>query len=87
MRPCEWLAGVLGDDRRVPPEREHLTRLDLDVARLPLETAGDLVEQDLGVRQGDPLPLVPPRTISAPIPIAVPMHIVCTSGLMNCIVS
>src|SRR5207237_1435980 len=44
----ERLAGVLGDDLlERPPEREHLTRLDLDVARLSLETAGDLVEQDL----------------------------------------
>ncbi len=84
----ERLASVLGDHLLQPPaEREHLTRLDLDVARLALETAGDLVEQDLGVRKRDSLPLVPPRTINAAIPIAMPTHIVCTSGRTNCIVS
>ena len=33
------------------------------------------------------LPLAPPASSSAPIDIAMPTQIVCTSGLMNCIVS
>ena len=33
------------------------------------------------------LPFVPPARITAPIDIAIPTQIVCTSGLMNCIVS
>ena len=32
-------------------------------------------------------PVVPPVRISAPIDIAIPTQVVCTSGLMNCIVS
>jgi hypothetical protein len=33
------------------------------------------------------LPFAPPVISSAPIDIATPKQIVCTSGLMNCIVS
>jgi hypothetical protein len=33
------------------------------------------------------LPSAPPASSSAPIDIAIPTQIVCTSGLMNCIVS
>jgi hypothetical protein len=33
------------------------------------------------------LPCAPPASSSAPIDIAIPTQIVCTSGLMNCIVS
>ena len=33
------------------------------------------------------LPAAPPASSSAPIDIAMPTQIVCTSGLMNCIVS
>ena len=33
------------------------------------------------------LPGAPPASSSAPIDIAIPTQIVCTSGLMNCIVS
>ena len=33
------------------------------------------------------LPFAPPASSSAPIDIAIPTQIVCTSGLMNCIVS
>ena len=33
------------------------------------------------------LPWVPPARSSAPMDIAMPTQIVCTSGLMNCIVS
>ena len=33
------------------------------------------------------LPCAPPASSSAPIDIAMPTQIVCTSGLMNCIVS
>ena len=33
------------------------------------------------------LPLAPPVSSSEPIDIAIPTQIVCTSGLMNCIVS
>ena len=33
------------------------------------------------------LPFAPPASSSAPIDIAMPTQIVCTSGLMNCIVS
>ena len=33
------------------------------------------------------LPLAPPVSSSEPMHIATPTQIVCTSGLMNCIVS
>ena len=33
------------------------------------------------------LPCAPPASTTAPIDIAMPTQIVCTSGLMNCIVS
>ena len=33
------------------------------------------------------LPCAPPASSSEPIDIAMPKQIVCTSGLMNCIVS
>ena len=33
------------------------------------------------------LPFAPPASSSEPIDIAMPTHIVATSGLMNCIVS
>jgi hypothetical protein len=33
------------------------------------------------------LPLAPPDSSSAPMLIAMPTQMVCTSGLMNCIVS
>ena len=33
------------------------------------------------------LPSAPPDSSSAPIDIAIPTQMVCTSGLMNCIVS
>ena len=33
------------------------------------------------------LPGVPPASSSAPIDMAIPQHVVCTSGAMNCIVS
>ena len=33
------------------------------------------------------LPFAPPASSSEPIDIAIPMHIVATSGLTNCIVS
>ena len=49
-------AGVLGHDLLEPPlEGDRLTGVDLDVRRLPLEAAPDLVDQDLGVRQRHPL--------------------------------
>ena len=32
-------------------------------------------------------PAAPPASSSAPMLIAIPTHVVCTSGLMNCIVS
>ena len=32
-------------------------------------------------------PAVPPASTTAPIDIAIPTQMVCTSGLMNCIVS
>ena len=65
-----------------------LARLDLDVGRLPLEAARDLVDEDLrSAAVAMRLPFVPPARSSAPIDIAMPTQIVCTSGLMYCIVS
>ena len=53
----EVLSRVLGDDLLEPAlEVDRLARLDLDVGRLPLEAAPDLVDQDLRVRQRHPLP-------------------------------
>src|SRR5579883_2581735 len=54
------LSCVKGDDLLEPPlEADHLARLDLDVGRLTLEAGRDLVDQDLRVRQRQPLPLRP----------------------------
>ena len=53
----------------------------------PWKAGADLVDQDLGVGQRHALALRPPASSSAPIDIAMPTQIVCTSGLMNCIVS
>ncbi len=48
----EVFAGVLGDDLVEPAANvDDLFGVDLDVRRLPLEARGDLVDQDLRVRQ------------------------------------
>ena len=79
---------MLGDESfQLPTEREELSRLDLNVARFSLEAAGDLVEQILACGKATRFPFVPPRTITAAMPIALPTHRVCTAGLMNCVVS
>jgi hypothetical protein len=80
----ERLAGVLGDDLlELPPEREHLTRLDLDVVTSPSKPPETWLSKILACGRATCFPLVPPRTISAPIPIALSTHIVITSGLTN----
>ncbi len=38
---------------------EHVLDLPLDVARLPLRAAGDLMDHDVGVRQREPLAFRP----------------------------
>src|SRR5271166_4369761 len=58
----EVLVGVLGDDLiQAPSHVDDLLRVDLDVGRLALEARGDLVDQDLGVRQRHPLARSPSR--------------------------
>src|SRR4051812_23676791 len=50
------LSRVLGHDLLESPlEGDRLPGMDLDIGRLPLEAAPDLVNQDLGVRQRHPL--------------------------------
>src|SRR5579862_5776893 len=52
------LIRVLGDDLlQAALEIDRLAGLDLDVGALALESAGNLVNEDLGVRQGRPLSL------------------------------
>src|SRR5512141_3129167 len=52
------LIRVLGDDLlQAPLEIDRLARLDLDVGALTLEAAGDLVDEDLRVRQRGALSL------------------------------
>src|SRR6266508_4757096 len=54
----DLLAGVLGDDLlETLLQTERLARLDLDVRRPALETAGHLVDEDLRVRRRHPLSL------------------------------
>ena len=51
VHPLELLAGVLGIDLvDARAQRQHLPGVDLDVARLALEPAGGLVDQDPAVR-------------------------------------
>src|SRR6266480_2063955 len=53
--PLERLPAVLGDDLLHPPlDRDRLAGMDLDVARLPLEAAPELVDEDLRVRERKP---------------------------------
>src|SRR6266498_1922282 len=52
----ERLPAVLGDDLlHQPLDRDRLPGLDLDIARLPLEAAPELMDQDLRVRERHPL--------------------------------
>ena len=82
------LAGVPGIDLvDLLAQRERLAGVDLDVARLPLEAARGLVDQDPAVGQRHPLARRPPASSSEPMLIATPKQIVCTSGLMKRIVS
>src|SRR3954467_7274649 len=54
------LPGVVRDDLlQTALEADHLACLDLDIGALPLEAAGDLMNQDLGIRQRHPLPFRP----------------------------
>src|SRR5215467_15806436 len=54
----DWLIRVVADDLlQAPLEVDRLAGLDLDVGALPLEPAGHLVDQDLGVRQRGALSL------------------------------
>jgi hypothetical protein len=86
--PLERLAGVLGEDLlEAALDVDDLARLDLDVGCLSLEVRGQLVDQDLCVRQRRPLPGVPPARSSAAIAIAAPTQVVWMSGFTNCIVS
>ena len=66
---------------------EDLFRVDLDVRGLALEAGRRLVDQDPRVGSDIRLPFAPLASSREPIDIAMPTHIVATSGLMNCIVS
>src|ERR1700733_3705006 len=58
----ELLAGVVGVQLvDAGPEGQDFTRVDLDVARLPLEPAGRLVDEDPAVREGKTLASRPAR--------------------------
>jgi hypothetical protein len=61
--------------------------VDLDVRALALEAGRRLVDEDPRVGQREALARAPPASSSEPIDIAIPQQIVCTSGLMKCIVS
>ena len=82
------LPGVPGVDLvDLLAQRQRLAGVDLDVACLALEAARRLVDQDPAVGQRQALALVPAASSSEPMLIATPKQIVCTSGLMNRIVS
>ena len=71
------LLGVVGNDLfHAPLHVDGLPRLDLDVRGLALEPARDLVDEDLGVRQGHALSFRAARERSAPIDIAMPTQMV-----------
>src|SRR4029453_9856004 len=54
----DLLSSVLRDDLLEPLlQAEGLAGLDLDIRRLALKAAGDLVDEDLGVRRRHALPL------------------------------
>src|SRR4051795_5227316 len=75
------LLRVLGDDLvETSADIDDLFSVNLDICRLTLETARNLVDQDLRVGQRMRLPSAPPASSSAPIDIAMPTQIVCTSG-------
>ena len=65
-----------------------LLGLDLDVDRLTRRATVRLVDQDPGVREDEALARARPTASStAAADAAWPTQIVCTSGLMYCIVS
>jgi hypothetical protein len=70
-----------------PAQLEDLACVDLDVGRLALEAAARLVDQDSAVGEREALAGGAGGERSEPMLIAIPKQIVCTSGLMNCIVS
>src|SRR3954447_25682281 len=62
-----WLVAVLGEDLvDVLLVGHDLLRLDLDVRDLAADLAVRLVDHDLGVREGEPLPLGPAREQDRP---------------------
>ena len=82
------LAGVVGVDLIDPgADVEDLAGVDLDVGRLSSKPADGWWIRMRLLGSEKRLPLVPAVSNIDPIDIATPMQIVCTSGLMNCIVS
>jgi hypothetical protein len=80
--------GVVGVELVEPgAQRERLAGMDLDVGALALEAAAGLVDEHPPVGQRRALAGGGAASSSAPIDIAIPQHVVCTSGAMNCIVS
>jgi len=78
---------VLNDELHdPPPERDRLSRLDLDVACFALEGAPELVDGILAFGSAIRFPCAPPASSSVPIDIAIPTAIVAIAGLTNCIV-
>ena len=82
------LAGVVGVDLvDALAQLEDLAGVDLDVGRLALEAADGWWMRMRLLGSAIRLPGAPPASSSEPMLIAIPKQIVCTSGLMNCIVS
>ena len=70
------------------PHAQDFTRMDVDVGRLSSQPLHErLMDDNPGVWQRVALALGAPAQQHSAIDAAWPMQIVCTSGLMNCIVS
>jgi len=79
---------VEGDDLvEAPAHVDDSLALDLDVGRLAWNPAETWWDQDLRVGQRHPLARRAAGQQQGAHLIAIPTQMVCTSGLMNCIVS
>jgi hypothetical protein len=89
LNPLERLARVVDQDLvQALAHAQDFPGVDVDVGGLPRQPLHErLVDHDSGIRQGVALALGAGASSTAAIDAAWPMQMVCTSGLMNCIVS
>src|SRR3954453_14180771 len=84
----ERLAGVLGEDLVEPlADLGDLPGVNWMARGWPLKPAEGWVIRNREFGSDIRLPFAPPVRITAPIDIAMPTQIVCTSGLTHCIMS